>query len=165
MSLLKIENLSVSINSQRILDNISLDVEKGEITAITGESGSGKSMTAFAVMQLLPNGSFQSGKILLSGLNLSSLTETELCKIRGNQIGMVFQEPMTALNPLKTIGTQVAETVRLHRSVTYFEALEIAKATLNRVELPPENFPLSLYPIPTIWRSKAKGRHCDGHCV
>ena len=146
MSLLKIENLSVSINSQRILDNISLDVEKGEITAITGESGSGKSMTAFAVMQLLPNGSFQNGKILLSDLNLPSLTETELCKIRGSQIGMVFQEPMTALNPLKTIGNQVAETVRLHRSVTYFEALEIAKATLNRVELPPENFPLSLYP-------------------
>ena len=97
MSLLKVENLSVSINSQRILDNISLDVEKGEITAITGESGSGKSMTAFAVMQLLPNGSFQNGKILLSGLNLPSLTETELCKIRGSQIGMVFQEPMTAL--------------------------------------------------------------------
>ena len=146
MSLLKVENLSVSINSQIILDNISLDVEKGEITAITGESGSGKSMTAFAVMQLLPNGSFQNGKILLSGLNLPYLTETELCKIRGSQIGMVFQEPMTALNPLKTIGNQVAETVKLHRSVTYFEALEVAKATLNRVELPPENFPLSLYP-------------------
>ena len=120
MSLLKVENLSVSINSQRILDNISLDVEKGGITAITGESGSGKSMTAFAVMQLLPNGSFQNGKILLSGLNLPSLTETELCKIRGSQIGMVFQEPMTALNPLKTIGNQVAETVKLHYS-NYWE--------------------------------------------
>ena len=69
MSLLKIESVSVSINSERILDNISLDVEKGEITAITGESGSGKSMTAFAVMQLLPTGSVLDGKIFLDNLS------------------------------------------------------------------------------------------------
>lgn len=146
MSLLKLDNLNVNINGESILNDISLSVGEGEIVAITGESGSGKSMTALAIMQLLPNGSSQKGNILLKGKNICALSEIDLCKMRGNDIGMVFQEPMTALNPLQTIGKQVAETVKLHQGISNEKALEVAKSTLLQVELSPEKFPLSLYP-------------------
>ena len=116
MSLLEITNLSLSIRDTEILSDVSLSIHPGEVVAVTGESGSGKSMTAMAIMQLLPDGSETSGAILLDGQDVTQLSETELCRLRGDVVGMVFQEPMTALNPVKTIGAQVAETVRLHRS-------------------------------------------------
>ena len=114
MSLLDIRDLSVTIGGTAILRDVSLGLDPGEILAITGESGSGKSMTALAVMQLLPPASDLTGHITLDGTCLTDLAETDLCAIRGNDIGMVFQEPMTALNPVQTIGAQVAETIRIH---------------------------------------------------
>ena len=146
MTLLKLNSINLDINGKSILKDISLEVRKGEILAITGESGSGKSMTALSVMQLLPIGSVQSGSIFLEDTNLISLTESELCRIRGNEIGMIFQEPMTALNPLKTIGDQIAETVKLHKAASNRDTIEIVKSTMRRVEMPPEKFPLYLYP-------------------
>ena len=146
MTLLKLNSISLDINGKSILKDISLEVRKGEIVAITGESGSGKSMTALSVMQLLPIGSVQNGSIFLEDTNLMSLTESELCRIRGNKIGMIFQEPMTALNPLKTIGDQIAETVKLHKAASNRDTIEIVKSTMRRVEMPPEKFPLYLYP-------------------
>ncbi|MGB3244211.1 MAG: dipeptide ABC transporter ATP-binding protein [Sulfitobacter sp.] len=147
MSLLEINNLSLSIYGVEILSDVSMRVAEGEIVAITGESGSGKSMTALAVMQLLPKGTSTDGRILLDGRELNALSERELCAIRGNDIGMVFQEPMTALNPVHTIGNQVAETIRVHDpSVPRREALRRATETLARVGLPPDRFPLSRYP-------------------
>ncbi|MEN8933679.1 MAG: dipeptide ABC transporter ATP-binding protein [Planktotalea arctica] len=111
MSLLSIENLCLSINALKILKNVSLEVAKGEIVAITGESGSGKSLTAFSVMQLLPRGTAATGSIKLDGTELLNTPDANMCKLRGNDIGMVFQEPMTALNPLMSIGDQVMETI------------------------------------------------------
>lgn len=147
MSLLAIKDLSLSIHDTGILYRVSLEVAQGEIVAITGESGSGKSMTALAAMQLLPKGAQTTGSVLLDGQDLTQTPEAELCAIRGNDIGMVFQEPMTALNPVHTIGAQVAETIRVHdSSVSRAEAEALAADTLTRVGLPPDRYPLTRYP-------------------
>jgi peptide/nickel transport system ATP-binding protein len=146
MTLLSIQNLDLKFHSYNILRNVSFEVAAGEIVAITGESGSGKSMTALAAMQLLPPGAQCSGRILLGDKDLTTLTEPELCNIRGNEIGMVFQEPMTALNPVKTIGAQVAETILIHERTRKAEAMQRAAQTLARVGLPQDRFPLSRFP-------------------
>lgn len=146
MSLLHIENLNLSIHSQPVLHNIDLTVEPGEIVALTGESGSGKSMTALAVMNLLPEGAKMTGQIILDSENLSALSEQELCAKRGAEIGMVFQEPMTALNPVKTIGDQVMETILIHRAMPPVQARSRAREVLDRVGLTAEQFPLTRFP-------------------
>ena len=146
MSLLDITNLSLSINGTPILRDVSLSVNTGEIVAVTGESGSGKSLTALATMGLLPKGSQTTGTITLEGQNLLTTSEADLCNIRGNNIGMVFQEPMTALNPVQTIGAQVAETILIHGSMRKSDAMARAADVLTRVGLPQEQFPLSRYP-------------------
>ncbi len=146
MSLLDIANLSLTIHGADILRDVSLRIAPGEIVAVTGESGSGKSMTALAVMQLLPEDARVRGAIHLEGTEMLSAGEAELCAIRGNRAGMVFQEPMSALNPLKTIGAQVAETVLIHAATTPAKAEEQARDMLTRVGLPQDRFPLSRYP-------------------
>ena len=146
MTLLSVQNLSLSIHSYEILKDVTFDIGEGEIVAITGESGSGKSMTALATMQLLPRGANALGRIMLGTQDLLTLGEAELCAIRGNDIGMVFQEPMTALNPVKTIGDQVAETILIHKQTSKADAMEKAAQTLTRVGLPQDRFPLSRFP-------------------
>ena len=146
MTLLSIRQLGLSIGQKSILRDVSFDIGPGQIVAITGESGSGKSMTAFSIIGLLPKTAAAAGQILLNGIDVLGLHEAEMCNLRGDEIGMVFQEPMTALNPVHTIGRQVAETIRLHRSVTRAEANQIAAKTLERVGLPPDQFPPGRYP-------------------
>lgn len=146
MTLLRISNLNLFIHKTQILKDVSLTVDRGEIVAVTGESGSGKSMTALAVMQLLPDLTTATGVIDLNGSNLLTTSEPDMCALRGRSIGMVFQEPMTALNPVKTIGDQVAETILIHAAMTPRKATEHARDTLARVGLPPDQFPLSRYP-------------------
>ncbi len=145
-SLLEIDTLSVSIQGKVILDKISVQISAGEIVALTGESGSGKSMTALAVMGLLPNQAEVGGDIRLDGQSLLAQSETEMCGTRGLDIGMVFQEPMTALNPVRTIGDQVAETIRVHTKTSRSDALARAAEVLTRVGLPQDRFPLGRYP-------------------
>jgi peptide/nickel transport system ATP-binding protein len=116
------------------------------VLGVVGESGSGKSMTALAVLGLLPRGGQASGAIRFEGQDLARLSEVELCRIRGARIGMVFQEPMTALNPVMTIGDQVAEVVRLHQGGSRQQALTAARRALDRVGLPADRFPLNRYP-------------------
>ncbi|MDA7965193.1 dipeptide ABC transporter ATP-binding protein [Ruegeria sp.] len=146
MSLLQIEDLSLSIHGAGILKQVSLSVAPGQIVAVTGESGSGKSMTALAVMQLLPNGSETNGALLLEGQDLLNRPEDDMCALRGASIGMVFQEPMTALNPVKTIGDQVIETILIHKAMPRTQARDRAQEVLTRVGLPAERFPMSRYP-------------------
>ena len=146
MTLLEIKDLRLAIGGTRILRGIDLAVDKGEILGIIGESGSGKSMTALSVMQLLPEGATTSGSITLDGDDLLAKSEREMCRVRGKYVGMVFQEPMTALNPLKTIGDQVAETILTHTKVSRDGAAHIARQTLDRVGLPADQFPLGRYP-------------------
>ncbi len=142
--MIALETLSVSIHGTPILRNVDLGLETGKITGLVGESGSGKSMTALAIMGLLPNGAEVSGHVRLGDEDLLSLRETRLCAIRGNRIGMIFQEPMTALNPVKTIGDQVTETLLIHGRATRREARDIATDKLARVGL--GQTPLSRFP-------------------
>ncbi|MWD26646.1 dipeptide ABC transporter ATP-binding protein [Aquicoccus sp. SCR17] len=146
MSLLEITDLSLDIGTYPILKGITLSVAEGEIVAVTGESGSGKSMTALAVMGLLPGGAATRGHVRLEGREILETSEAQMCRIRGRDVGMVFQEPMTALNPVKTIGDQVAETILVHEKCAKAEARARAREVLDRVGLPAERFPLTRYP-------------------
>lgn len=146
MSLLEIAGLRVRIGNVTVLQDVSLAVGAGEIVGVIGESGSGKSVTALSVMQLLPRGAACEGRIALGGHDMLRLGERALCRLRGNEVGMVFQEPVTALNPLHTIGDQVAETILIHEDVGRAQAMARAASALERVELPQDRFPLSRYP-------------------
>jgi len=144
--LLQVEGLHVDIHGTSILRDVSFSLAAGSSLGIIGESGSGKSMTALSVMQLLPRGSEARGAIRLAGQSLMTMDEPALCDIRGQSIGMVFQEPMTALNPVQPIGKQVAECIWLHRHVSRKEAFELAAVALERVGLPPAKYPLTRFP-------------------
>ncbi len=139
-------NLSLSIGETEILHDVSFSIAPGEVFGLVGESGSGKSMTALAMMGLLPSGGIATGQISLEGEDLLHLSETQMCDLRGRQLGMIFQEPMTALNPVQTIGDQVAETLIVHGVAQRSESKEIARERLNRVGLTEDRFPLSRYP-------------------
>ncbi len=146
MALLEIKDLSLSIGPFPILRDVDLSVDAGEVLGVIGESGSGKSMTALSIMQLLPLGSATGGSIKLDGREVLGLPDHQMRAIRGRTVGMVFQEPMTALNPVKTIGDQVAETAMIHGRMGRAAALKVARETLDRVELPADRFPLDRYP-------------------
>ena len=146
MSLLAIENLRLKIGGEPILDGVSLSLDPGRILALTGESGSGKSMTALSIVRLLPRAAKVGGAVGFDGTDLLGLSERRMCAVRGKSIGMVFQEPMTALNPLRTIGDQVAETIIVHGEGTRREAFERAGALLDRVGLDPGRFPPTRFP-------------------
>lgn len=146
MTLLSIQDLDLSILGMKILKEVSFSINIGEVVGVIGESGSGKSMTALSILQLLPFGTAVGGKISFEGDDLLAKSEREMCLVRGRDIGMIFQEPMTALNPVKTIGEQVAETVLIHSRTSRVEASAIARETLNRVGLPEDRFPLDRYP-------------------
>ncbi|HIO95849.1 MAG TPA: ABC transporter ATP-binding protein [Campylobacterales bacterium] len=115
MSILNINNLTLRVDREELLKSISFQIEVGEIFALVGESGSGKSLTSLAIMRLLPDAiSVSSGDIELKGESLFALPESKMQKIRGKSIAMIFQEPMSALNPVMTIGEQVAEVIKIH---------------------------------------------------
>ncbi len=146
MSLLGVENLSMTIGGAPILRDVSFRLAPGEIVGLVGESGSGKSMTLHSIMRLQPAHAKLSGAIRFEGRDLLAASEREMQALRGRRIGMVFQEPMTALNPVQTIGRQVAETFRLHLGLPAREAAAEAAERLRRVGLPPEQIPLDRYP-------------------
>jgi len=114
-SILTIKDLSLSVGSEILLDRVSFDIQHGEIFALVGESGSGKSLTSLAIMRLLPEVIVvRSGEIHLKERSLFNLPESQMQKVRGKSIAMIFQEPMSALNPVMTVGSQVAEVIKLH---------------------------------------------------
>ncbi|HZF79930.1 MAG TPA: ABC transporter ATP-binding protein, partial [Rubrivivax sp.] len=128
------------------LRDVSFSLDRGQKLGLIGESGSGKSITALALMGLLPEGALVQGSIVFDGSELTTLPEAALCKLRGARIGMVFQEPMTALNPLHTIGRQIAEPLRLHRGIGPGAARAEALRLLQRVQLPQAAQRLDAYP-------------------
>ena len=139
--LLQIEDLHTEIRLRsatvQALSGVSLTVEAGECLGIVGESGSGKTMTALSIMQLLPpGGHITGGQILLDGQVISTLDDNAMRHVRGNEIGMIFQDPLTSLNPTMTIGDQIAETVRLHRGAGKQDALARAVEVLSLVGMP-----------------------------
>jgi len=122
----------------KAVDDVSFSVRRGETLAIVGESGCGKSVTALSVMRLVPDppGRIVGGSIMLEGTDLLSLDESEMRAIRGNRISMIFQEPMTSLNPVMRIGDQITEAVRLHRQMSRKEATAKAVEMLRLVKIP-----------------------------
>ncbi|MGA7613720.1 MAG: ABC transporter ATP-binding protein [Thermoanaerobaculia bacterium] len=149
--LLEIRDLTTAFYSERgaarAVDRISFALPKGEATALVGESGSGKSVTALSIMRLIsPPGKILSGEILFRGDDLLKLPESEMRRRRGNDIAMIFQEPMTSLNPVFRVGYQIAEAIRLHRDVSKKEAKEQAAAMLELVAIPDPHKRLDDYP-------------------
>jgi peptide/nickel transport system ATP-binding protein len=144
--LLLVEDLSVSIGGAPIIQHLSFRVEAGEIVGLAGASGSGKSMTALAIMRLLPPRARSSGAVYLNGAAITTRSEAQLQGMRGRDVGMVFQEPMTALNPLMPIGDQVAETVLLHGAAGRRRANTLAREALDAVGLEGEAGALNRYP-------------------
>ncbi|MBI1251088.1 MAG: dipeptide ABC transporter ATP-binding protein [Alphaproteobacteria bacterium] len=135
---LDIQDLNVSLGATRVLRGVSLQAHAGEITAIVGASGSGKTMTLRAVMHLLPRAARTSGLIAVEGETISTHSEDQMNALRGARIGMVFQEPLSALNPVQRIGAQIAETVRLHRKTARAEAQALALQALAAMGLAPD---------------------------
>lgn len=148
--LLDVTDLRVTLNTARgpadALRGIDLRLDRGATLGLIGESGCGKSMTAMAIMGLLPAGAQVSGSIRLGGRELVGLDDDAMCALRGDRIGMVFQEPMTALNPLHTIGEQIAEPLTLHRGMARGAARAEALRLLERVRLPQAAQRLDAYP-------------------
>lgn len=132
----------------RAVDDVSFTVKAGETLGIVGESGCGKSVTAQSIMRLLPQpmGQIAGGEILFKGEDLVSLTLEQMRKIRGAKIGMVFQEPMTALNPVHTIGRQLAEVLLLHKNITHQQALQQSVDLLDKVGIPSPDIRMGEYP-------------------
>jgi ABC-type dipeptide/oligopeptide/nickel transport system ATPase component len=152
MTLLQIDNLKTFFRSRRGLakavDGVSLQVDEGEVVGIVGESGCGKSVLALSILKLLPMppAFFEGGRILFMGQDLLASSHEALMGIRGNRISMIFQEPMTALNPVYTVGNQLKEVFRVHRGLGQAEALQTAIDMLARVGVPAPGRRVREYP-------------------
>src|SRR6516162_5610567 len=129
------------------VDGVSLHIDPGETLGIVGESGCGKTMTALSIMNLLPvGGHITKGNIRLEGRDIGGLSAEDIRTVRGNEIGMIFQDPLTSLNPTMTVGHQIAETVMLHREVSKQQAYDRAAEVLELVGLPKAKERIGEYP-------------------
>jgi oligopeptide/dipeptide ABC transporter ATP-binding protein len=148
--LLELRGLSVHIRTDRgvarAVDDLDLCVGRGEAVGLVGESGCGKSMTALAIMRLVPHNAKIGGNVLLDGVDLTSLSDEEMRRVRGRRIGMIFQEPQTALNPVFTVGFQLVEAVRAHERIPLRECRQRAVAALREVNIPAPEARLDDYP-------------------
>ena len=151
-NILEVRNLRTSFKTEageiKAVDGVSFDVPKGKTIGIVGESGSGKSITSLTIMRLLAkNGYIKNGEILYKGKDITKLTDKEMRDIRGNQISMIFQEPMTSLNPVFTVGQQISETIRIHKKVSKKEALNLSVEMLKLVGIPSPEKRINQYPF------------------
>ena len=138
--ILQVKNLSVNFPSEsgivKAVRNVSLDIYPGEVLGLVGESGSGKSVFSLSTIGLLPNAAQVSGEILLNGKNILELNDNEMSKFRGKDIAMIFQDPLSALNPVQTIGHQIAEALLIHQDITYEAAFHRAGELLDEMRIP-----------------------------
>ncbi len=150
--LLEIRSLSVQFFTEegvvRAVENVSFEIYPGEILSIVGESGCGKTVTGLSILRLIPSppGRIASGDVLFDGMGLYQLEEKEMQKVRGNEIAMIFQEPMTSLNPVFTIGNQIMEAIELHQGLDKSEARKRAIEMLDRVQIPSPETRIDAYP-------------------
>lgn len=143
---LRVEDLTVRVGLVEAVRSVSFDLEAGTRTGLIGESGSGKTLTALAVLGLLPEGLAATGRVIYGGRDLLALPERELCALRGDRLAMIFQEPMTALDPVTRIGDQVAEPLTLHRGLGRREARRAVARLLERVHVPDPEDKMRAYP-------------------
>ncbi|MCI4626785.1 MAG: ABC transporter ATP-binding protein [Candidatus Magnetoovum sp. WYHC-5] len=160
MSFLKVKDLSVFFKRNtndtqkafaykkdiQVVNTVSFEIEPSQIFGIVGESGCGKSITAYSLMGILPNNAYSEGEIIFNGQNLTTLSGEQRRKLRGNQISMVFQEPMTSLNPVFTIGYQIAEVLMTHKGFNKGKAMTKAVELLNAVKIPSPELRVKDYP-------------------
>ena len=150
--LLQVRNLTTRFRTERgevtAVDQVSFDVAPGETMAIVGESGSGKSVTALSILRLIPTppGRIESGEVIFEGQDLLKLDDAGIRAIRGDKIAMIFQEPMSSLNPVLTVGMQVAEPINVHRGTVWSKALEMAGELLGRARIPDATSRLGSFP-------------------
>ncbi|MGO9614002.1 MAG: ABC transporter ATP-binding protein [Dissulfurispiraceae bacterium] len=148
--LLNINGLSISFNTERgplqVVSNISLAIRNAEVFGLVGESGCGKSLTALSILRILPNNAVTEGEIFFRNENLLSLPDDQMRKIRGKDISMVFQEPMTSLNPVLTIGYQIAEALRTHYNLSKGSAMDRTIDLLRAVKIPSSELRVKDYP-------------------
>ncbi|SHI30801.1 ABC transporter ATP-binding protein [Wenxinia saemankumensis] len=146
--LLSIEDLQISAGGKAVVEEVNLSIAPGEMVGLVGESGCGKSVTALSVLRLLaePQIGVTGGRLIYDGTDLRTLPEKRMEAIRGDEIAMIFQEPMTSLNPVFTIGAQMAESLRLHRRLSARAARDEAGALLARVGIPAPQAALDRYP-------------------
>lgn len=147
-ALLSIDDLHIGVGSQAVIEGVSLQIEAGEMLGLVGESGCGKSVTALSIMRLLAEPPMQitAGTISFDGSDILSLAENQLEDLRGNEIAMIFQEPMTSLNPVFTIGDQIREVILLHRKVSAADAAARAVEFLTRVGIPAPSEAMDRFP-------------------
>jgi peptide/nickel transport system ATP-binding protein len=143
---LTVTNLSVSLHGRTILNSVSLTIETGQRLGVIGASGSGKTMLALAVAGLLPREAEVSGSVTLDGIELRELPERDLAQVRGDQIGIVFQEPKSALNPLQTLGKQITESLELHFSLSREQRREAEQRLAHKVGFDDPDRLLKSYP-------------------
>jgi oligopeptide/dipeptide ABC transporter ATP-binding protein len=150
VSLLNINNLSVSFKTDKglikVVSNLFLDIKKAEVFGLVGESGCGKSLTALSILRILPNNAFAEGEILFNNKNLLTLRDAEMRNMRGKDISMIFQEPMTSLNPVLTIGYQIAEVLVTHFGISKKEAMDRTVELLRAVKIPSPELRIKDYP-------------------
>ena len=152
MPLLEVKHLRTSFHTRegivRAVDGISFDVEEGETVGIVGESGSGKSVACYSLLQLIPRppGRIEGGRAIFEGVNLLKLSEKEMRQVRGHKIGIIFQDPMTSLNPYMKISSQLIEPLILHKGMGKDEAYEKAVAELDAVGIPDPKKRINSYP-------------------
>lgn len=151
-TVLDVQDLKVAFHTRngvvRAVDGVSLNVEKGKTTGIVGESGSGKSVTCYSLLGLIPMppGKIESGSAMFGGQDLLKLSEKELMKVRGRRISMIFQDPMTSLNPYLRVGTQLVEPLRLHEGLSKSEAMKRGIEALREVGIPDPEKRIQQYP-------------------
>lgn len=143
---LEVEDLAVSIDGRRVVDGVGFTLADGERLGIIGESGSGKSLTALAILGLLPRTATATGSVRLEGRELLGLRDRELAAVRGRRVGIVFQEPRTALNPIRTIGRQLVEPLLIHGLITRGQADGAAVELARTVRIPDPESAVRLYP-------------------
>jgi oligopeptide/dipeptide ABC transporter ATP-binding protein len=149
--LLEVKNLKTQFPTRaglvRAVDDVSFHIDRGELLGLVGESGCGKSMTALSIMRLIaPPGKIVEGEILFDGRDLLKFSNREMRNLRGNDIAMIFQDPMTSLNPVFTVGEQIAEALRLHRNLSRKEARKAAVAAMREVAIPDPELRADDYP-------------------
>ena len=145
-TLLSVENLTVAFGGLTAVNPVSYAIRRGQTLAVVGESGSGKSVSALAMMGLLPPTAKVGGRIMFEGKDLLSLSEREMRKVRGGRISMIFQEPMTSLNPIQRVGDQIAEAVRYHRDITGAAVMDEVRRLMEHVGIPDVGRRIQAYP-------------------
>src|ERR1700745_937781 len=151
MALLDVKNLQTHFQTRagvvRAVDGVSFQLDRGELLGLVGESGCGKSITALSIMRLVaPPGKIVAGEILFEGRDLLKLANPEMRDVRGNDIAMIFQDPMTSLNPVFTVGEQIAEALRLHRKLSRKDARTAAVDAMREVAIPDAELRAGDYP-------------------